>query len=268
MLGSVRERRVVIWKRTWSSVASERAIFFSSFDTEMVQPALVRTEKELALRADYRRRAMKAHAARAAKRTESASLKRRASLPQNRTLGCGVRAQSHAQLQDLIHAAQHAIVLAGSRLLAVERALQEQARQDIAVERALQEQARQDMRALREQARQDMRAGEQVIAYPGEASTAQPCLQDLFDNWDEEKNGISVAEAAPGRQASGRWAWLSSVTAQNSAERSLVTSFRRTWLGITEPPGAFCRNYGKLRRFCVSFVITKKKVVTKKRSPL
>ena len=30
----------------------------------MVQPALVRTEKELALRADYRRRAKKAHAAR------------------------------------------------------------------------------------------------------------------------------------------------------------------------------------------------------------
>ena len=65
----------------------------------MVQPVLVRTEKELALRADYRRRAIKAHAARAAKRTESASLKLRASLPQNRTLGCEVRAQSHAQLQ-------------------------------------------------------------------------------------------------------------------------------------------------------------------------
>jgi hypothetical protein len=38
------------------------------------------------------------------------------------------------------------------------------------------------------------------------------------------------------------------------------------WLGITEPPGAFRRNYGKLRRFCVSFVITKK-IITKKRSP-
>jgi hypothetical protein len=62
----VRERLVVIWKRTWSGVASE-SYFFSSFDTEMVQPALVRTEKELALRADYRRRAKKSHAARAAK---------------------------------------------------------------------------------------------------------------------------------------------------------------------------------------------------------
>jgi hypothetical protein len=111
----------------------------------MLQPALVRTEKELALRADYRRRALKAHAARAAKRTESESLKRRASLPQNRTLGCEVRAESHAQLQDFIHAAQHAIVLAGNRLLALEHALQEQARQDM---RALREQARQDMRAV------------------------------------------------------------------------------------------------------------------------
>ena len=122
----------------------------------MVQPALVRTEKELALRADYRRRARKAHAARAAKRTDSELLKRRASIPQNRTLGCEDRAESHAQLQDVIHAAQEAIVLAGKRLLAVNHALQEQVRQD--------------MRALQEQARQDMRAGEQVIAYPGEAS--------------------------------------------------------------------------------------------------
>ena len=84
-------------------------------------------------------------------------------------------------------------MLAGSRLLAVERALQKQARQE--------------MRALQEQARQDMRAGEQVIAYPGEASTAQPCLQDLSDNWDAEKIVSSVAEAALGRQVSGRWAW-------------------------------------------------------------
>jgi len=61
-----------------------------------------------------------------------------------------------AQLQDVIHAAQEATVLALKRLLAVKRALQEQVRQD--------------MRALQEQARQDMRAGEQVIAYPGEAS--------------------------------------------------------------------------------------------------
>jgi hypothetical protein len=106
-------------------------LIFSSFDTEVVQPALVKTEKELALRADYRRRAIKAHAARAAKRTDSEFLKRRVSLPQNRTLGCQDRAESHAQLQDFIHAAQDAIVLAGSRLLAVERALQEQARQDM-----------------------------------------------------------------------------------------------------------------------------------------
>jgi hypothetical protein len=106
----------------------------------MVQPALVRTEKELALRADYRRRARKAHAARAAKRADSELLKRRASIPQNRTLGCEDRAESHAQLQDFIHAAQDAIVLAENRLLAVERALQEQVRQDM---RALQEQARQ-----------------------------------------------------------------------------------------------------------------------------
>jgi hypothetical protein len=160
VLGSVRETRVVIWKRTWSSVASERAIFFSSFDTEMVQPALVRTERELALRAENRRRARKDHAARAAKRTDSELLKRHASIPQNRTLGCEDRAESHAQLQDFIRAAQDAIVLAGSRLLAVERALQEQVRQD--------------MRALQGQARQDMRAGKQVIAYPGVASTAQP----------------------------------------------------------------------------------------------
>jgi len=125
----------------------------------MVQPALVGTEKELALRADYRRRARKAHAARAAKRTDSELLKRRASIPQNRTLGCEDRAESHAQLQDVIHAAQEAIVLALKRLLAVKRALQEQVRQD--------------MRALQEQARQDMRAGEQVIAYPGKASALQ-----------------------------------------------------------------------------------------------
>jgi hypothetical protein len=90
------------------------------------------------------------------------------------------------------------------------------------VERALQEQARQDMRALQEQARQGMRAGKQVISYPGEASTAQP-LQDLFDNWDAEKIASSVAEAALGRQASGSWAWLSSITAQSLADRSLVT---------------------------------------------
>ena len=80
----------------------------------MVQPALVRTEKELALRADYRRRAIKAHAARAAKRTDRELLQRRASLPQNRTLGCEDRADFHAQLQDFIHAAKGEFVLAGS----------------------------------------------------------------------------------------------------------------------------------------------------------
>ena len=84
-------------------------------------------------------------------------------------------------------------------------------------------------RALQEQARQDMRAGEQVIAYPGEASTTQPCLQDCFDNWDAEKIASSVAEAALGRQASGSWAWLSSATAQSSAERSLVTRDSGVW---------------------------------------
>jgi hypothetical protein len=89
----------------------------------MVQPALVRTEKELALRADYRHRARKAHAARAARRTGSEFLKRRASIPQNRTLGCEDRAESRAQLQDFIHTVQDATVLTGNRLLAVERAL-------------------------------------------------------------------------------------------------------------------------------------------------
>ena len=136
---------------------------FSSFDIEMVQPALVRMEKELALRADYRFRAMTDHAVRAAKRADKELLERRASLPQNRTLGCEDRADIRAQLQDSIRAAKDALVLAESRLLMVERAVQEYARQD-------------------------MRAGEQVIAYPGEASTAQPFLQDFFDNWDAEKS--------------------------------------------------------------------------------
>ena len=107
---------------------------------------------------------------------------------------------------------------------------------------ALQEQARQDMRALREQARQDMRAGEQVITYPGEASTAQPCLQDLFDNWDAGKLASNIAssdaEAALGRQASGRWAWLSSVTAQSSAERSLVTRDSGVWAWMSSDTAA------------------------------
>ena len=92
----------------------------------------MRKEKELALRADYRRRAMKADTSRAAKRTGSELLKRRASIPPNRALGCEDRAESYAQLQDSIHAVQDVIVLAGSRLLAVERALQEQARRALA----------------------------------------------------------------------------------------------------------------------------------------
>jgi hypothetical protein len=50
-------------------------LIFSSFDTEMVQPPLVRTEKELALRADYQRRAIKGHAARAAKRADKELLR-------------------------------------------------------------------------------------------------------------------------------------------------------------------------------------------------
>ena len=38
-------------------------------------------------------------------------------------------------------------------------------------------------------------------------------------------------------------------------------------LGITKPPGAFRRNYGKLRRSCVSFVITKSGITKKAKSP-
>jgi hypothetical protein len=53
-------------------------LIFSSFDTEVVQPALVRKEKELALRADYRRRAIKTHVFREAKRMDREFLKRRA----------------------------------------------------------------------------------------------------------------------------------------------------------------------------------------------
>jgi hypothetical protein len=44
---------------------------------------------------------------------------------------------------------------------------------------------------------------------------AQPFLQDFFDNRDRKKIASSVAEAALGRQASGSWAWSSSVTAQS-----------------------------------------------------
>ena len=40
----------------------------------------------------------------------------------------------------------------------------------------------------------------------------------------------------------------------------------RAGLGITEPPGAFRRNYGKLRRSCVSFVITKSGITKKAKS--
>ena len=40
----------------------------------------------------------------------------------------------------------------------------------------------------------------------------------------------------------------------------------RAGLGITEPPGAFPRNYGKLRRSCVSFVITKSGITKKAKS--
>jgi hypothetical protein len=127
VLGSVRERRVVIWKITWSSVASEKANF-RFIRHRMVQPALVRTEKELAPRAVYRRRAIKDNASRAAKRTDRKLLKRRASLPQNRTLGCEDRADFHAKLQDSIYTAKGTFVLAKSRLLAVDRVLQEYAR--------------------------------------------------------------------------------------------------------------------------------------------
>jgi hypothetical protein len=146
-------------------------LFFSSFDTEMVQPPFVRTGKELAL---HRRRAIKGHAAREAKRTDNAvrevkrteSLKRRASLPQNRTFECEDPAD-FAQLKDALNAAKDALVV-------VERVIQKYAPQD-------------------------KPAAEQVLAYPGEASADQPFMQELFDNWDAQKIAHSVAEAALGR---------------------------------------------------------------------
>jgi hypothetical protein len=46
----------------------------------------------------------------------------------------------------------------------------------------------------------------------------------FLDNRDAKKIASSVVEATLGRQASGSWVWSSSVTAQSSAERSLVHS--------------------------------------------
>jgi hypothetical protein len=96
-------------------------LFFSSFDTEMVQPPFVRTGKELEL---HRRRAIKGHAAREAKRTDNAvreakraeSLKRRASLPQNRTFECEDPADFCAQLQDALNAAKDALAVVEKKL--------------------------------------------------------------------------------------------------------------------------------------------------------
>ena len=94
-------------------------------------------------------------------------------------------------------------MLAGSRLLAVERALQKQAHQD--------------MCALQEQARQDMRAGEQMIAYPVRLAPLSHYKAVLITGMRKtEKIPSSVAEAALGIQASGSWAWLSNITAQSS----------------------------------------------------
>jgi hypothetical protein len=55
--------------------------------------------------------------------------------------------------------------------------------------------------------------------------------------------------------------WLSWVGGGSSSE--YPGGWSTPWLGITEPPGAFRRNYGKLRGLCVSFVITKKKSLRK-----
>ena len=79
----------------------------------------------------HRRRAIKGHAAREAKRTDNAvreakrteSLKRRASLPQNRTFECGDPADFYAQLKDALNAAKDALVV-------VERVIQKYALQD------------------------------------------------------------------------------------------------------------------------------------------
>jgi hypothetical protein len=180
----------VVKRGEWTSY------FFSSFDTEMVQPPFVRTGKELAL---HRRRAIKGHAAREAKRTDNAvreakrteSLKRRASLPQNRTFECEDPADFCAQLlKDALNAVKDALVV---------------------VERVIQKNTPQDKPAV-----------EQVLAYPGEASADQPFMQELFANWDAKKIAHSVAEAALGRPAPGSWVWVTSVTAQNRRR-----SFRR-----------------------------------------
>ena len=169
----------------------------------MVQPPFVRTGKELAL---HRRRAIKGHAAREAKRTDNAvreakrteSLKRRASLPQNRTFECEDPADFCAQLlKDALNAVKDALVV---------------------VERVIQKNTPQDKPAV-----------EQVLAYPGVASADQPFMQELFDNWDAQKIAHSVAEAALGRPAPGSWVWLTRVTAQSRAERSLVGQDSGVW---------------------------------------
>jgi hypothetical protein len=169
----------------------------------MVQPPFVRTGKELAL---HRRRAIKGHAAREAKRTENAvreakrteSLKRRASLPQNRTFECEDPADFCAQLlKDALNAVKDALVV---------------------VERVIQKNTPQDKPAV-----------EQVFAYPGEASADQPFMQELFANWDAKKIAHSIAEAALGRPAPGSWVRVTSFTAQSRAERSLVGQHSGVW---------------------------------------
>jgi hypothetical protein len=103
-------------------------LFFSSFDTEMVQAPFVRTGKELAL---HRRRAIKGHAAREAKRTGNAvreakrteSLKRRASLLQNQTSECEDPADFRAQLQDALNAAKDELVVVERNTVTVAAAL-------------------------------------------------------------------------------------------------------------------------------------------------
>jgi hypothetical protein len=61
-----------------------------------------------------------------------------------------------------------------------------------------------------------------LLGYP-------PFMQEFFDNWDAQKIVHSVAEAALGRPAPGSWVWLTRVTAQSRAERSLVGHDSGVW---------------------------------------
>ena len=71
--------------------------------------------------------------------------------------------------------------------------------------------------------------GEQVFACPGEVSTSQSLLQELFDNCDAAATAKAAAEAAMGSQPSGSYAWVSGATAQSSAEQSLVGLHSGVW---------------------------------------